>query len=206
MAAPASSGAGPRRWDAVAAPLLAAVRARSASLGPERVRRALLERLAVGPRDRVLELGFGSGRLLLAVAARATHGFVAGVEPEDLALRHAGRRCQRLVRRGRVALVRGTSRDLSAFAATSFDRVYGVHVAYFWENPQPHLDEIQRVLRPGGQLLLGYCPGEPAGADRTRCTVDRLESALRRAGFRDVHTDGAEPLVWTSAHRQRRSP
>jgi ubiquinone/menaquinone biosynthesis C-methylase UbiE len=180
--------------------LLAAVRARSASCGAERVRRALLERLAVGPRDRVLELGFGSGRLLCAVAARAARGFVAGVEPEEFALRHAQRRCERLVREGRVKLLRGTSLDLSAFGPESFDKVYGVHVTYFWDDPLPHLFEIRRVLRPGGRLLLGYCPGEPGDADPARFRGELLASALRAAGFRTAHTERAEALAWTTAH------
>jgi SAM-dependent methyltransferase len=182
------------------ASLLAAVRARSASCGAERVRRALLERLAVGPRDRVLELGVGSGRLLFAVAARAAQGFVAGVEPEEYALRHAERRCARLVREGRVALRRGTSHDLSSFGSGLFDKVYGVHVTYFWDDPLPHLLEIRRVLRPGGRLLLGYCPGEPGGQDPARFQSAGLEAALVAAGFAGVRTDGSVEPAWTSAY------
>jgi SAM-dependent methyltransferase len=180
--------------------LLAAVRARSASCGAERVRRALLERLEVGPRDRILELGFGSGRLLFAVAARAGHGFVAGIEPEPCALRHAERRCERLVREGRVALLRGSSADLSAFGSGSFDKVYGVHVTCFWHDPRPHLAEIRRVLRPGGRLLLGYCPGQPVASDPARFEPPALEAALARAGFTGLHTDAAGQPAWTSAH------
>jgi ubiquinone/menaquinone biosynthesis C-methylase UbiE len=179
--------------------LLAAVRARSASCGAERVRRALLERLAVGPRDRILELGFGSGRLLCAAAARAAQGFVAGVEPEEFALRHAERRCERLVREGRVALLRGTSSDLSAFGAGAFDKVYGVHVTYFWHDPPPHLREIRRVLRPGGRLLLGYCSGEPGGSDPARFQSGALEAALAATGFDAIHTDATVQPAWTSA-------
>jgi SAM-dependent methyltransferase len=179
--------------------LLAAVRARSASCGAERVRRELLERLAVGPRDRVLELGFGSGRLLFAVAARATQGFVVGVEPEEFALRHTQRRCERLVRAGRVALLRGTSQDLSAFGAAAFDKVYGVHVTYFWDDPLPHLREVRRVLRPGGRLLLGYCPGEPGAADPARFHPPGLEGALAHAGFGAIHTDATGQPAWTCA-------
>jgi ubiquinone/menaquinone biosynthesis C-methylase UbiE len=176
--------------------LLAAVRARSARLGPECVRQALLARLLPGKGDRLLEIGVGSGNLLLAVAARAHEGFVAGVEPDALALRHAERRCARLVREGRVALVEGSSADLSGFETDSFDKVYGVHVASFWDEPRDHLAEIRRVLRPGGFLLLGQSPSLP----ESRVSGDRLEAALGEAGFRNVHIDNADAVVWTTAH------
>jgi SAM-dependent methyltransferase len=196
MSAAVPFGAGPAGFES----LLASVRARSLRCGAERTRRALLERLVVEKRDRVLELGFGNGRLLFAVAARATQGFVAGVEPEEYAVRHAGLRCARLLREGRVALLRGTSRDLSAFAAASFDKVYGVHVTYFWDDPVPHVREIRRVLRPGGRLLLGYCAGEPAGdASCPRSRSLALELGLAAAGFERIRTEGGSEPVWTSA-------
>jgi ubiquinone/menaquinone biosynthesis C-methylase UbiE len=178
--------------------LLAAVRARSASCGAERVRRALLVRLDVAPRDHVLELGVGSGRLLSAVAARAAQGVVAGVEPDEVAYRQARRTCERGVREGRVVLLQGTSVDLSAFADDAFDKVYGVHVAYFWEDPLPHLAEIRRVLRPGGRLVLGYCDGEPGADAEPRFRAAVLEEALGACGFAQIHTEPGQP-AWTSA-------
>jgi SAM-dependent methyltransferase len=178
--------------------LLAAVRARSASCGAERVRRALLARLAVEPRDRVLELGVGSGRLLSAVAARAAQGVVAGVEPDEVAYRQARRTCERGVRDGRVLLLRGTSLDLSAFADAAFDKIYGVHVAYFWEDALPHVAEIRRVLRAGGRLVLGYCAGEPGGDGEPRLHSAALERALAAAGFAQIRTENGQP-AWTTA-------
>jgi ubiquinone/menaquinone biosynthesis C-methylase UbiE len=176
--------------------LLAAVRAGSARLGPESVRRALLARLLPGKGDRLLEVGVGSGSSILAAAARAYEGFVAGVEPDALALRHAERRCARLVREGRIALVEGSSADLSIFETASFDKVYGVHVASFWDEPAEHLAEIRRVLRPGGFLLLGQSPSLPEG----RASGDGLEAALRETGFRSVHVDNTDAVAWTTAH------
>jgi len=172
------------------ASLLAAVRARSASCGAERAQRALLARLAVEARDRVLELGFGSGRLLSAVAARAARGFVAGVEPEEVAFRHASRRCERLLRAGRVALLRGSSSDLSAFGAAAFDKVYGLYVTYFWSDPLPHLRQIRRVLRPGGRLVLGTHACEPGPG---------LEAALAAVGFDEIRSDHSDALAFVVA-------
>jgi ubiquinone/menaquinone biosynthesis C-methylase UbiE len=179
----------PRPGSREFAALLASVRARAASSGADRTRRALLERLAVDSRDRVLELGAGSGRNLFAVAVRA--GFAAGVDPDEDALRHAGRRCERLVREGRVALVKGTSRDLSAFAASSFDRAYGVLVTAFWEEPAPHLAEIRRVLRPGGRAVFAVSGGAEA-----------LASALAGAGFAAIKVGSEGATAWLTAHRK----
>jgi SAM-dependent methyltransferase len=162
------------------------------------VRRALLARLDVAPRDRVLELGVGSGRLLSAVAARAARGAVAGVEPDEVAYRQARRTCERALREGRVVLLRTTSRDLSAFADAAFDKVYGVHVAYFWDDPAPHLAQIRRVLRPGGRLVLGYCEGEPGEGGEPRLRSAALEAALAASGFAQVRTERGQP-AWTSA-------
>jgi ubiquinone/menaquinone biosynthesis C-methylase UbiE len=175
-----------------AAPLsearLVAVRARSASLGPEAVRRQLLARLDVGPAERVLEIGVGNGRALAAVAARATQGFVAGVDPDPTALRQARGRCRRAIRQGRVALLHGTSDDLSIFSSGSFDQAFGVHVSEFWEDPLPHLRELRRVLRAGGRLLLAHAAG-----------VRPLAPGLAAAGFASIHHERAGQLFWTTA-------
>jgi len=183
MNAPAPKGpVGPR---AGADALLAEVYVR-AGLFQAGAARGLLARLEVAPEDRLLELGFGSGRLLAQVAARASHGHVAGVEPSLAMLRHAARRNARLVAAGRVALRQGSSRDLSDFAEASFDGVYGVHVPCFWDEPTRDLAEIARVLRPGGRLVLGYWPEEtPPPCIR----VAELEARLGEAGFGAVRTE-----------------
>jgi len=184
--------------------LLADVYLRAGPLHGE-ASRGLLARLQVAPADRILELGVGSGRLLAEVAARATRGFVAGVEPAPAMLRHAARRNARLVARGRVELRAGSSADLSAWPDATFDKVYGMHVTCFWRDPGRDLREVARVLRPGGLLVLGYWPDESAPP---RTEVSRLEAGLRAAGLGEVRTERAGDaealLAWTCARRRRR--
>ena len=188
--------------------LLGTVVARSASYHPEQVADAALELLAAGPEDAVLELGCGSGRLLFRLAARARRGFVVGIDPSELMVRHARHRNRRWIEAGRARVEQGHSADLSAFAEASLDRVLGVHVVCFWSDPRADLDEVRRVLKPGGRLLFGFQPGGPGAGtdpDPARVPVARVESWLRAAGFADVHTvaggEAERPLAWVRARR-----
>jgi SAM-dependent methyltransferase len=164
-------------------PLTAEVVARAATCPAERVASAVLELLEPGPGDAVLELGCGSGRTLAAVAARLREGFVAGVDPSELMLRHAAARNRRAIAQGRAAVFAGSTRDLGRFADARFDRAYGTHVVYFWSDPARDLAEIARVLRPGGRLVLGFFAGGEGEPGRVRFPVDRALALLEGAGF-----------------------
>ncbi len=188
--------------------LLGEVVARATAFPRRDVARTLLEQLDPRPEDAVLELGFGSGRLLAAVAARVRRGLVVGVDPSEWMERHARLRNARAIREGRIQLVRGRSDDLRALPAGLFDHAYGVHVVCFWSDPAVHLREIRRVLRPGGRLLLGFSPAAAGPGERSdRASIDpqRLAVALAEAGFgRPTHalrTEGVRPLYWLSARR-----
>jgi SAM-dependent methyltransferase len=183
--------------------------ARAASYAPERVAAGAIGALELRPTDAVLELGCGSGRLLAQVTARVQRGAAVGIDPSPLMVRHARFRNRRFIERGLLEVAVGESGDLSRWADARFDKVYGLHVVYFWEAPARDLAEVHRVLRPGGRLLLGFCPAEHAGpslgVDRARCSMARAEEWLIEAGFRSVQgrsemADG-RALAWLIATR-----
>jgi ubiquinone/menaquinone biosynthesis C-methylase UbiE len=151
--------------------------------------------LEVGPRDRVLEIGYGPGTALALLGEQASEGLVAGVDPSAEMARQARRRNRRLVRRGRIQLAQGDSACLP-FATGQFDRVCSVNTIYFWPTPQTDLAELHRVLKPGGRAALTFrAKRDPSGALSVRTiygaeySMEQVAAMLAAVGLRDVHTE-----------------
>jgi ubiquinone/menaquinone biosynthesis C-methylase UbiE len=158
------------------------------------------ELLEVRPDERVLEIGFGPGRLIQVLALRASAGLVAGVDPSEVMLGQAARRNREFIRQGRVELRLGTVSRLP-FPDRHFTRVCALNSVQFWPSPEDDLREVSRVMEDGGLLLLGLRVNHP---DRRFATipgiaeqeVDEVEDLLRRAGFHDLRME-----QWAGRHR-----
>ena len=116
------------------------------------VLRSPAETLAVGPDDRLLEIGCGGGTATAVVAERLTTGRILAVDRAASAVRLAGERNAAHIRAGTVEV-----RQLDITAADlpdgSFDMVFAANVSLFWLGTPPGLlDRIGRLLAPGGTL------------------------------------------------------
>src|SRR5687768_2140075 len=108
-------------------------------------RRALLDALALGPADRLLDIGCGGGLLLrdaLPSGAAAT-----GIDHSDEMVRLARERAPG------AEVVLGSAERLP-FADGSFTAVAMSIVFFFLPDPIAALRECRRVLAPGGRLAL----------------------------------------------------
>jgi ubiquinone/menaquinone biosynthesis C-methylase UbiE len=163
-----------------------------------------LRLLDLQPADRVLEVGFAHGRTIERVAEAIPSGFVAGVEVSEQMVRMASRRNRRYIEAGRVQLRLWQDTRLP-FDEATFDKVYCVHVIYFWPEPQGPLREIFRVLRSGGRLVLGFRSRSDQRARNFPSTVytfyeaDEIRSILVKCGYQvpvqDVASDGTRLLI-----------
>ncbi len=107
----------------------------------------LLERI---PRGRLLEIGSGPGRLLVEMARRAPqhlelHGLDLSPQMIEIARQHLGDLPAEL----RVGSIERTDYD-----GGTFDLVTCTGSFYIWHDPIRCLEEIHRLLVPGGAAVL----------------------------------------------------
>jgi ubiquinone/menaquinone biosynthesis C-methylase UbiE len=132
----------------------------------------------------VLVIGPGPGVGLAAAARRSAH--VIGVDPSDVMLAMAGRRCAPLIARGRLRLGSGTAADTGEPDA-SVDVVISVNNVQLWPDVPAALTELHRVLRPGGRLVLS------AHEKWLPTDLGTLAATVQRAGFASVRTWSWDP-------------
>lgn len=143
----------------------------------------VLSLLDLAPDARVLEIGFGPGADIARVARHTPRGFVAGVDHSQVMVEQARRRNRSAVQQGRVALYQAGADELP-FPDQSFDVVFSINAAQFWEAPSEVCCGIRRVLRPGGLVALAVQPRNSGATEETVTqTGDRLVRALTAAGF-----------------------
>ena len=107
--------------------------------------RAVVEHAGVGPGDRVLDIGSGPGAALQHASALGAE--VYGVDPTPSMVTKARRRVPN-------AVISEGSAEALPFEDGVFSHVWTISAFHHWASPGTGIDEVRRVLAPGGTFLV----------------------------------------------------
>ena len=167
-------------------------------MGGEAAKFQLIEQADLKPGQRVLDIGCGTGDLVLVVKKLHPDIEVIGLDPDPKALARARRKLERTGLE--VQLDQGFSDELP-YADSSLDRVFSSFMFHHLgpEEKAKTLAEIRRVLKPAGRLhLLDFGgPGDGHGhgliarllhsSDHMRDNLEgRIPAMMGEAGLADA--------------------
>jgi ubiquinone/menaquinone biosynthesis C-methylase UbiE len=144
-----------------------------------------LSLLDIHPTDSILEVGFGPGVLLHALASRVPEGLVAGVDASLLMVQQASRRNHTLIERGRVVLREGSALALP-FADGTFNLALAANSLHIWPDQLGGIKEMHRVLKAGGMIALIVQPVWAKTDQEVKDIGTDIVTLLTQAGFQEV--------------------
>jgi len=164
---------------------LGRIAARVMAVAGRRRSREVACRLDLQPGDRVLEIGFGAGDDLSRAEARVgAQGAVTGIDSSRTLVAQAQRRFRAAITRGRMSVALASADAPLPFAPGTFTKAFSINSFQFWGDPAATLRELQRVVVPGGRVVLAVQPkGGLARTTTPAAMLQRLAAALQGAGF-----------------------
>jgi ubiquinone/menaquinone biosynthesis C-methylase UbiE len=151
--------------------------------------------LKIKPTDYVLDIGFGPGYSIQLASKLVAKGLVAGIDFSDTMLKQASIINAEAIKAGKVELKQADASSIP-YGDGRFDKAYAINVIYLWSDLPLILEEIKRVVKPGGQIALYLAPlelmrklGFTASEFFTFYTADQVAQSLSATGFEDVRCE-----------------
>lgn len=155
-----------------------------------------LKQIRVEKHYTILDVGCGGGRTIQKLAAIATEGALYGVDYAEDSIAASREKNARLIKAGRVEIRRASVSQLP-FPDDEFDLITAVETQYYWPAPVKDMQEILRVLRPGGMLIIimesykGSRYDKRQGEilrllDSAHLSVDEHRELFSNAGYTDI--------------------
>ena len=176
-------------------------------LGGDRARRALLDQAAIRAGHRVLDIGCGTGTLVMLIKPLHPDVDVVGLDPDPKALARARRKAERAA--VSIQFDQGFA-DALPYPEASFDRVFSSFMFLHLQEDEKAktLREVRRVVTPGGSFhLLDFGgPQSSTGGSFARWlhsshrlrdnSEDRILALMHQAEFADPQTVGHGAMLF----------
>lgn len=144
-----------------------------------------LDLLDIQDGEHVLEVGFGPGVAIESIIRRYPGTHISGIDHAEAMLKAASTRNRHAIASGQLELQMGSVTSLP-FAEAIFDSAFSINCIYFWEPLEAGLNELFRVIKPGGRLAITV--RDKQRAPYPDFQPDKLIPLFKRAGFSEVET------------------
>lgn len=118
-----------------------------------------MDNLELEKRHRILELGHGNALHVKTLLRQAEELKYYGLEISEIMHNEAQINLRSEIKNRKAGLEMYDGKTIP-FVHRFFHRVFTVNTLYFWEDPVQFLNEIYRVLLPGGKLVIGFVDGD----------------------------------------------
>jgi SAM-dependent methyltransferase len=112
-----------------------------------------LSHLSIGTEDTILDIGCGGGGTVYKLAKIAVNGKVHGIDLSDESVRVSRITNKQFLQTGRVE-IQQSSVSCLPFSYNMFDLITAVNTHNYWSNLVTDVQEIYRVLKPEGKLII----------------------------------------------------
>jgi ubiquinone/menaquinone biosynthesis C-methylase UbiE len=106
--------------------------------------------------DRILEIGFGNGEFFSNYFNINPNIKVFGIDHSDVMFSEAILRNERYI--DKKLFLKCENSIYTSFEDNYFDTIITINTIYFWEPFNKQVEEINRILKRGGKLVLGFGP------------------------------------------------
>jgi len=154
--------------------------------------RETLRRVEVREGHRVLDVGCGTGNLMLALSEAVSRIELAGIDPCAEMLELARQKLPRSIE------LRESGAEHLPFPSESFDVVVSTSALHDFRDPLRVLSEIKRVLKPNGELVItDWCH------DYLTCRVyDFFLKWINRAHYRTYRAAACQEMLQASGFQR----
>jgi ubiquinone/menaquinone biosynthesis C-methylase UbiE len=172
-----------------------------------------LKHVHIEPDYVILDVGCGGGKTVSRLAQRAVIGKVFGIDHSADMVEYSKKVNKKWIAENRVEIIEG-SVEKTAFSDNFFDLVTAIETYYFWPSFSGALQEIKRVLKPEGKLLMVnemvkdgvYEIKHAKMIEKTHVrliSLEEIRNILQSVGFVDVQVFTKVKSPWNAILAQK---